>query len=683
MASLVHRFESARGGRSWRVSSFVAAIVLLQVVAGVLFFGTRSSLAWFGTGSCPMPGGFVSGQKCLAVDSNGVEVPWRGEIILPAGTKSISDHAFFNGTNALAGNYELQLVEDNGTCCTVYQTIDYVVSSAGVTTPATSAINDAALTEAFSHHAVGSGGLLGYFLYVNNATVLPSGATCQNTVTFLDANGASLGSGTSGSGETCNPPSTIPGTPPPPTTGSLSAHIYDCTGNVAGNTDVTGGQVSATGPTAIPAQANPLMPTTVSAGQYVVGAVAPANFHLVDCNGVTAVTPKTVSVPANGTQNVVFYVTHDAPPPPTTGTLSAHIYDCTANVVGTTDVAGGHVSATGPTAIASQANPLAPTSVLAGDYLVGAVAPANFHLVDCNGVTSSTPKAAHVPAGGSQDVVFYVTHDTGDLAGHIYDCESAATTTEVPGGTLAAAGVTSAPVANPMTPVTVASGTYPVTATSPAGYHLVACGANATDTNIESIVVPANAHGVAVFYVRKDMGALAGHIFDCETTATRNEVPGGTLAAAGVTAKAVANPMHPVKVTPGTYTVAATAPAGYHFVACGDKTDSKTQSVTVPVNGLGVARFYVRKNPVVTPTPTPGGGGQGAGTPPPSGGTQGVSTGNPVSQVLAAVGGVKGASITQPNTGRVELLRDAIISLVLLVAGAVMLFTNRRREARI
>jgi len=167
LASSVHRFNPALGGRGWRVTTLLAVAVLLQVVAGVLFFGTRSSQAWFGSGSCPMPGGFVSGQKCLAVDANGVEVPWKGEIILPAGTNSLSDHAFFTGNKAIAGDYQLQLVEDNGSCCTVYQTVDYTVSATGATTPASFKLNDAVLTEAHTHHAVGTGGLVGYFLYIS------------------------------------------------------------------------------------------------------------------------------------------------------------------------------------------------------------------------------------------------------------------------------------------------------------------------------------------------------------------------------------------------------------------------------------------------------------------------------------------------------------------------------------
>ena len=676
----------------------------------MLFFGTRSSLAWFGSGSCPMPGGFVSGQKCLAVDANGVEVPWRGEIILPKGTASITDHAFYTGGHAIAGTYQLQLVEDNGSCCTVYQTIDYTVSSTGVTTPASFAVNQAALTEAFTHHAVGTGGLLGYFLYVSNPTTIPAGSDCQNVVSFLDANGASLGTGTSGTGEKCNTPSPVPGgtptptpTPtPPPATGTLSAHIFDCTDSI-GTVDIAGGHVMVTknGTTVVPEQANPLVGKTLEAGEYSVGAVAPPTFHLADCNNVTSASPKTVTVPASGTKDVVFYVKHDVTPPPARGTISAHIYDCTDSV-GATDVTGGQVMVTrgGTTVVPSQANPLLPKTVSPGEYSVGAVAPADFHLADCNGVTNSTPKTVTVPANGTENVVFYVKHNvtpppaTGTLSAHIYDCTgNVVGSVDVTGGHVMATsnGKTVVPSqANPLLPKTVSPGEYSVGAVAPANFHLADCN-GVTSASPKTVTVPANGTENVVFYVKHDTGTLAGHIYDCETTATTTEVLGGNLAATGVSTGP--NPMKRTTVIGGvSYPVVATAPSGYQVVACGaNKTNGTTKNVFVPNNGHGVAVFYVRKIVVTPPgggtggTTNPPGGGTGGTTNPPAGGTQGVSTSNnPVAQVVAAVTGqgVKGAATTQPNTGRVEMLRNAIVSLVLLVSGAVMLVNSRRKEAR-
>ena len=169
----------------------VAAVIVSLVALSAVFAITgRSTQAWFGSGSCTMPGGFVPGQKCLAIDANGVEVPYKGEIILPHGATTITDHIIINGTHPLTGNYELQIVEDNGSCCTVFQTFNYTVNAAGVTSPSTFVLNAATLTEAFTHHAVGTGGLLGYFLYISNPSTMGANDTCSNTVTFLDGAGA-------------------------------------------------------------------------------------------------------------------------------------------------------------------------------------------------------------------------------------------------------------------------------------------------------------------------------------------------------------------------------------------------------------------------------------------------------------------------------------------------------------
>ena len=840
LAAFVSRPWGSGTRRSWRITSLVAVFILLQAFAAVLLFGTKPAGAWFGTGSCPMPGGFVSGQKCLAVDANGVEVPWKGEIILPKDTLSISDHALYNGTHPIAGNYELQLVEDNGTCCTVYQTIDYTVASDGSTTPATSALNSAILTEAFTHHLVGTGGLVGYFLYISNGTALPTGADCQNTVTFIGATG-SLGSGISATGEKCNTPTPVPGT------GALAGHIIDCTSGVA-TSEVGGGTIAVTsGPELKPAAPNPisypLVPTgtnyvesasvppgyhfvyacggnsqgtdshataavtvplqgtgvanfyvvrdsgilvghiidctggtpapadIVPAGSltvesigtkanpaqwsvpsspgYKMTATSPAGFHIANCGAWTATASQTVPVPVNGEGSATFYVVRDM------GTLSADIFDCTAGVMGTTDVPGGTITVAGLTPISSQANPLLPTSVVPGDdYHVTATAPTGYHFVECGQQPANGLRTLSVPANGSAHAIYYVTHDTGMLAGHIYDCSIGATTTEIPAGTMAATGGTPIPqAANPLSPTTVATGDYTVTATVPSGYVLVLCGGQGVNsqtitvhsgetataifyaagrghldahiydctagvlgttdvpggtvtatgptaiaaqpnplpltavnagpydvtatapnayhfvlcdgkaaTGARHLVVPVNGADHAVYYVTHDTGNLGGHIYDCTNGPTTTEVPAGTLGAAGATTIPVqANPLGNVVVQTGDYTITAGAPTGYTLVACNGKGAGNTQTITVPANGTAGVIFYVFKDPSTPTTPT--------GTTNPLQGVQGVQ----------GVQGIQGAGTTQPNTGHADLIRGALVSLLLAVAGGVLLLVGRRR----
>src|SRR5205823_50838 len=178
---------------------------------------------------------------------------------------------------------------------------------------------------------------------------------------------------------------------------------------------------------------------------YTVTAGAPTGFHFVDCgSGATINTPTSATegatVPSNGTGTATFYVAPD------TQTLVVHIYDC-SNGASTTEISGGTISATGPTTVASQANPLN-ASVSAGGYSVTAGAPANHHFVDCgSGVTINSPTSAtegvNVPANGTGAAVFYVVPDVQTLTVHIYDCSTGATTTEVSGGTISATGPTS------------------------------------------------------------------------------------------------------------------------------------------------------------------------------------------------------------------------------------------------
>jgi len=91
----------------------------------------------------------------------------------------------------------------------------------------------------------------------------------------------------------------------------LIAHIYDCT-NGATTTEVVG-TVSASGPTTIGSQVNPLDNGTVKAGDYTVNATAPSGYHFVQCqaglpNDTDGTAARAVNVPVNGTGTATFYV---------------------------------------------------------------------------------------------------------------------------------------------------------------------------------------------------------------------------------------------------------------------------------------------------------------------------------------------------------------------------------------
>jgi uncharacterized repeat protein (TIGR01451 family) len=101
------------------------------------------------------------------------------------------------------------------------------------------------------------------------------------------------------------------------------------------------------------------------------------------------------------------------------------------------------------------------------------------------------------------------------IAGHIYLCNnSVQTTSEVPGGTLAATGPQTLGYSpNPLGSIDVGSGVYTMTATIPPGYVLVTCGGSSTpasggNTASEAVTVPAGGAGIGIFYVSKNAPAL-------------------------------------------------------------------------------------------------------------------------------------------------------------------------------
>jgi hypothetical protein len=665
LTQLLSSLAPAQRSKRWRLALIVAALVAAQVIGTTLIFGAKNSYAWFGTGHCTMPAGFNPGAKCLAADTvSGKEIaqqPFKGEIIFPKGTTTITDHMLYNGTNHVAGTYQLQLLEDEGGALNVYQTIDYTVDNNGVTNPASFTLNANVLKKAFVEHPVGSGGgLIGYFLFMSN-TNIPANATCQNTVSYSGAAGA-LGSGTSAANVLCGPPTQVP------STGALSGHIYDCTSGTAGPADVLKGTIAVTaGPVTKPAAQNGISYSPVASGDYTEVATPPAAYHFVYNCGTGSTGTETqatfagIHVPVGGEGVGKFYVVHDS------GTIIGHIYDCTggtANLLG--DINGGNIaveSSNGtPLPGKSGANPIT-YQVPAGDYKELATAPSSYHLVACEGASDSNTQSVLVPANGVGEAKFYVARDTGDLAAHIYDCSNGtATTTEVGGGTVAASGPsTVASQANPLSPKAVDAGDYNVSATNPTDYHFVySCvgdtkGSHGTANAAgEKVNVPANGHGVAIFYVSRDQGQLAGHIYDCTSGATTTEVPGGILAAGGPeTVASQSNPMAPTTVITGDYDVTGGLPAGYHWIACNGTSGSDTISVNVPSGGVGTAILYAAKDStvVVTPTPSP----------------------NAVQRVL-------GAATTAPNTGNGGLFQAVLLSLVLMVIGGVTLALTRSRK---
>ena len=95
------------------------------------------------------------------------------------------------------------------------------------------------------------------------------------------------------------------------------------------------------------------------------------------------------------------------------------------------------------------------------------------------------------------------------IEGHIYLCHGGnPTTDEETGGMLGADGTglsTVPPTLNPLAPADVIAGSYSMTASSPPGFQLVACGGssspNAAGTSAtESVDVPSGGAGVGVFY---------------------------------------------------------------------------------------------------------------------------------------------------------------------------------------
>ena len=91
------------------------------------------------------------------------------------------------------------------------------------------------------------------------------------------------------------------------------------------------------------------------------------------------------------------------------GTLSGDIYLCSNATPTTTEVSGGTLGATGPQSVATQANPLGPSTVYAGTYTMTATAPSGYQLSACGTTTASPTQTVMVAQNGAGAGVFYVT----------------------------------------------------------------------------------------------------------------------------------------------------------------------------------------------------------------------------------------------------------------------------------
>jgi hypothetical protein len=125
------------------------------------------------------------------------------------------------------------------------------------------------------------------------------------------------------------------------------------------------------------------------------------------------------------------------------------------------------------------------------------------------------------------------------IAGDIYLCTvSGGTTTEVAGGTLAVAGPKDLPTQpNPLAPTPVPDGTYTMTATTPSGYVLVACGGSATvapsgATATEVVTAELGDTGLGMNAPRTVNGAVGVGIF--YVTPITTGAGGGAGSAGGV-----------------------------------------------------------------------------------------------------------------------------------------------------
>ena len=113
--------------------------------------------------------------------------------------------------------------------------------------------------------------------------------------------------------------------------------------------------------------------------------------------------------------------------------------------------------------------------------------------------------------------------------------------------------------------------------------------------------------------------SIQGHLYLCNNgNPTTTEESGGMLAAQGSGLSVVAptlNPLAPVDVSAGTYSMTASSPPGFQLVTCGGPSlpgaagSTATESVSVPSGGEGVGVFYAApSSPPGSVTPAPASG---------------------------------------------------------------------------
>ncbi|MGH9016219.1 MAG: hypothetical protein ACRDY1_00590, partial [Acidimicrobiales bacterium] len=113
---------------------------------------------------------------------------------------------------------------------------------------------------------------------------------------------------------------TMPSCGPPSQT--MAGHIFACAAGSGDptTTEVPGGTLAAAGPSMLPSQANPLLPTAVASGLYTVTAQAPSGSQFVTCGGTATVgsggasASESVTVSSGGASTAFFYVSSTGPP---------------------------------------------------------------------------------------------------------------------------------------------------------------------------------------------------------------------------------------------------------------------------------------------------------------------------------------------------------------------------------
>jgi len=182
---------------------------------------------------------------------------------------------------------------------------------------------------------------------------------------------------------------------------------------------------------------------------------------------------------------------------------------------------------------------------------------------------------------------------------------------------------------------------------------------------------------------------LAGDIFLCSTTgtATATEVPGGTLGASGPSPLAPnANPLDPTSVAAGTYTLTATAPAGFLFVPCGATVVigsgnlSASIALAVAAGGSGRGSFFVAS------TAAGGGGGPSRSNPGgPSGATSPGGSGGSAPAAAAGAVSVAASTVVPVQSSQLALTgasvtRPTVVGTVLFILGMALTLIGRRRR---